>query len=92
MNDEQNLRFASPSALREFVLETASQLHKANLTKAGEILEAAANYVTSSGWEWLGELGLASEKIRNEYQLPSNIASRTERVLTAVKSQQPYSH
>jgi hypothetical protein len=91
VKDWQNHSFASPSDLREFALETALQLGKANLSEASEILEVAANYATSSGWEWLGELGLASEKIKMESQLPAKIASRIERILTASKSQQPYS-
>jgi hypothetical protein len=57
-------KFASPSTLREFALETASQLRAAGQTEACEVMEAAATSVTSSGWEWLGELGAAAASIR----------------------------
>ena len=38
----------------------ASQLRAAGLTEACEVMESAATFVTSSGWEWLGELGAAA--------------------------------
>jgi hypothetical protein len=83
-------KFASPSALREFALETASQLRAAGLTEACEVMESAATFVTSSGWEWLGELGAASASIRERFQLPDFIAVRVARIHETATSRQPY--
>jgi hypothetical protein len=90
VSDQPPCQFTSPSALREFAIETALQLRKAKLEEAGGILEDAANYVTSSGWEWLGELGRASEEIREQYGLQKEILSRVDRIIAAAKSQHPY--
>ena len=83
-------KFASPSTLREFALETASQLRATGQTEACEVMEAAATFVTSSGWEWLGELGAAATSIRERFQVSDLIAARLIRIREAATSQQPY--
>jgi hypothetical protein len=83
-------KFTSPSALREFALETAAQLRATGQTEACELMEAAATYVTSSGWEWLGELGAAASSIRERYQVSDLVAARLARIREAAASQQPY--
>jgi len=83
-------KFASPSALREFALETASRLRAAGQAEACEIMEAAATFFTSSGWEWLGELGAAVASIRERFPVSDLIAARLTRIRDAATSQQPY--
>jgi hypothetical protein len=83
-------KFASPSALREFALETASQLRAAGQAEARAIMDAAATFVTSSGWEWLGELGAAAAIIRERFQVSDLVAARLLRIREAATSQQPY--
>ena len=83
-------KFPSPSALREFALETASQLQAAGQAEACEVMEAAATFVTSSGWEWLGELAAAAASIRERFQVSDLVAARLTRIREAATSQQPY--
>ncbi len=85
-----NEQFTSPSALRVFALETAAQLRAAGQPEAGEVMKAAATFVTSSGWEWLGELGLAAASIRERFQVPDLVAERLTRIREAATSRQPY--
>lgn len=83
-------RFASPSSLREFALETASQFRAAGQSEACDVMEAAATFVTSSGWEWLGKLSTAAASIRDNFQVSDLIAARLARIREAATSQQPY--
>ena len=83
-------KFTSPSALREFALETAAQLRAAGQAEASEVMEAAVDFVTSSGWEWLGELGAAAASIRDRFQVSDLVASRLARIRATAKSRQPY--
>ena len=90
MSSSSSEKFPSPDALREFALETAAQLRAVGRPEAGEILESAANLVTSSGWEWLGELGVAATSIRKRFPLPDGIADRVARIRKVATSRQPY--
>ncbi len=83
-------KFASPSALREFALETASQLRAAGQVEACEVMEAAATFVTGSGWEWLGELGFAAASIREKFRVSDLVAARLARIQAAASSRRPY--
>jgi hypothetical protein len=71
-------------------LETASELRAAGLTDASQLLESAATYVTGSGWEWLGELGIATATIRKRFKLPKPLAARIKRIRKAAVSRRPY--
>jgi hypothetical protein len=82
--------FPSPSDLREFALETTAQLHAAGLPEAGEMMEAAATFVTGSGSEWLGELAAAAKGIRKRFPLPDSIAARVARIRGTATSRRPY--
>jgi len=53
-------------------------------------MEAATTFVTSSGWEWLGELGAAVASIRERFPVSDLIAARLTRIRDAATSQQPY--
>jgi hypothetical protein len=83
-------KFASPSELREFALETAARLRADGQTEAGEVLEAAATYVTGSGWEWLGELDAATARIRQRFPVSAVAATRLARIRKAATSRRPY--
>ena len=83
-------KFKSPSALRDFALETAAQLQATGQSEACEIMEAAATFVTGSGWEWLGELGAAASSIRERFSVSDLVAARLARIREAATSQRPY--
>jgi hypothetical protein len=83
-------KFASPSALRQFAIETATLLRQTGLNEAGDILEAAANFAATTGWEWLGELGIATKTIQKRTDLPDSLRSRISRIAQAAASRQPY--
>src|SRR5437762_7417607 len=83
-------RFTSPSALWQFAVETAMQLRQAGLSEAGDIMESAAKFVTSSGWEWLGELGVAAKTITKRFNLPEALRARVSRIGEAATSRHPY--
>jgi hypothetical protein len=82
--------FASPSALRQFAMESAIQLRQARLSEAGDIMEAAANFAATTGWEWLGELGIAARTIQKRFDLPDELCSRVSRIAEAATSKHPY--
>ena len=82
--------FASPSDLRQFAIETATQLRQAGLSEAGGIMELAAKFVTSSGSEWLGELGAATKAIQKRFDLSDWLRSRVARIGQAAGSKHPY--
>lgn len=83
-------KFKSPSELRRFALETASQLRAVGLTEASEVLEQAANFVTSSGWEWLGELSAAAASIEAKFPVSDSVAPRLAAIREAATSERPY--
>lgn len=83
-------KLTSPSALREFALETAAQLRAEGQVEASEVMEAAAIFVTGSGWEWLGELGSAASAIRKRFSVSGPVAARLARIRKVARSRQPY--
>lgn len=90
MTEPASEQFTSPSALREYALETAAALRVLGLSEAGDILESAATFVTSSGWEWLGELGSAAASIRKRFELSESVAARLARIHKTATSRHPY--
>lgn len=82
--------FSSPPALCQFSMATVADLRAAGFDAAAATLEAATAYVTNSGWEWLGELGLATASILNQFQLPEPIAASVRRIHNAATSRHPY--
>ena len=83
-------RFASPSALRLYAIDTATQLRLAGLSEAGDIMESAANFGATTGSEWLGELGIAAKTIQKRFDVPDALRSRVSRIGLAADSRQPY--
>ena len=83
-------RFDSPEALRQFAIDTASELRAAGMADAADTLERAARYVTGSGWEWLGVLGTAAKQIRPNRDLSDELRQKLKRVAKAGKSRHPY--
>jgi len=82
-------KFTSPSALREFALETAAQLKRCGLSEAGDIMQAAANFCVTTGSEWLGELRIAAKTIRGRFELSQDLHARVMRIARAAGSRQP---
>ncbi|HWX20533.1 MAG TPA: GNAT family acetyltransferase, partial [Candidatus Binatia bacterium] len=89
-DEPANGSFASPSTLWQFAIETAAQLRQTGLSEAGDILESAAKFVTGSGWEWLGELGIATKSIQKRFTLPDALRARISRIEQASTSKRPY--
>jgi hypothetical protein len=89
-NQPEYGRFASPPALRQYAIETASQLRQSGLREAADIMEAAANFAATTGSEWLGELGIAAKTIQKRFDLPEALRSRVSRIGQAAASRQPY--
>lgn len=71
-------------------METVSQLRTAGFTGAADTLKSATKYVTSSGWEWLGELGLAAQTIQKGNKLPDPLAARVSLIVATATSKRPY--
>ena len=71
-------------------MATVADLRAAGFDEAALTLEAATTYVTSSGWEWLGELGLATASILKGCRLPESTAARVRRIHHAATSSHPY--
>jgi hypothetical protein len=85
-------RFISPGALREFALETASQLRSAGRPAAADMMHDAATFVTGSGWEWLGELAHAAKTIEKKTRVPEILAARLARIREVATSGRPYGY
>lgn len=96
MNTDENAdasalnHFSSPSALRQFALDTATQLRQAGLNEAADIMEAAANYAATTGSEWVGELGIAAKTILKRSVPPEALHRRVSRIAEAATSRHPY--
>lgn len=82
--------FESPSALRRFALDTATELRAQRKGDAGDVLESAAKLVTGSGWEWLGELHVAAERCRAERAVPEELRAKLVRIARVAGSSRPY--
>ncbi len=82
--------FTSPSAFRQFAIDTAIQLRQAGLGEAADTMEAAANFAATTGSEWLGELGIAAKTIQKRFDVPDALRSRVSRIAKAATSKHPY--
>lgn len=83
-------KLTTPSDLRELALETAALLRAAGHREAGGALESAAKLATSSGWEWLGELGAAVADIGGRAEMSADLGARPARIREAATSRRPY--
>jgi hypothetical protein len=83
-------KFRSPSALRQFALETATLLRQTGLSEAGSFMEVAANFPATTGWEWLAELGQAAKAIGERFELPQDLRARVSLIARTATSRQPY--
>jgi len=82
--------FDSPDSLRKYALAVALHLRNTGFIKQSEILEQRANVACTTGWEWLGELGLGVEKILGLGALTTDIEEKLHLVLQTTKSKTPY--
>jgi hypothetical protein len=82
--------FNSPDALRKFALSAAAQLREGGREGAAGDLEDAANAACSSGWEWLGQLGVATSNILATFRLSEKLTEQLARIQTAARSSSPY--
>ncbi len=84
------MKIDSPSDLRKFALTLALKMKSEGYTKQSKILSHRATLPCTTGWEWLGELGLGIEKIRNIGELPIEIDEKLEIINKISKSSTPY--
>ena len=82
--------FKSPDALRRYALAVSSQLRNEGFVESSNILEHRAKLPCTTGWEWLGELGLGVEKIINFGPLSEGIEEKLNKILETTKSKTPY--
>jgi len=82
--------FESPDTLRKYALAVASQLRTEGFIKQSEILEQRANLACTTGWEWLGELGLCIEQITALGALSNDVEEKLNKILKATNSSKPY--
>ena len=82
--------FESPDTLRKYALAVSAQMRSEGLAEQSKILEHRANLPCTSGWEWLGELGLGVEKIISSGSLSKNVEEKLNRILITAKSSTPY--
>ena len=82
--------FQTPSELRQYVLEVAAEIESSGLAEAAALLRDGANFPATTGWEWLGELALAVEKVRDRFTLPAGTREPLSLVLKTARSDRPY--
>ncbi len=82
--------FGLPDELREFTLQVADRLESAGLGDAAAILRDGANFPATTGWEWLGELALAVERIRGRFDVSPALYDELRAILKTAKSRRPY--
>jgi hypothetical protein len=83
-------RFQSPSELRQCVLDIAAEIEFSGLAEATALLRYGANFPATTGTEWLGELALAEEKVRDRFTLPAGTREPLSLVLKTARSDRPY--
>jgi hypothetical protein len=83
-------RFQNPSELWEYSMDVVSRLRAAGLNDAADTLETGVRHVTSSGWEWLGELGLAAGRVSKGYRTPPELRQALETIIRTARSRRPY--
>jgi len=76
--------FSDPSELRAFVINLADELALAGMPEASERLRVAASTASTTGSEWLGELGLAAREVQREHRPPAKFNNALERVMSTV--------
>ena len=76
--------------MRKYALAVSAQMRSEGLAEQSKILEYRANLPCTSGWEWLGELGLGVEKIISSGSLSKNVEEKLNRILITAKSSTPY--
>ena len=82
--------FKSPSALRKFALAVSSQLRTEGFIEQSKILEQRAKLACTTGWEWLGELGLGVETIISSGSFSKDLEEKLAKILITAKSETPY--
>ena len=82
--------FESPDTLRKFTLAVSTQLKSEGFVEQSKILEHRANLVCTTGWEWLGELGLGVKEIIKLGYLNKDIEEKLNKILKTTKSSTPY--
>jgi len=86
---EENM-FESPDSLRKYALAVAAQLRSNGFIEQSEMLEHRANLACTTGWEWLGELGLGVEIIINSASITTEINEKLQNIMKTTKSKSPY--
>jgi hypothetical protein len=83
-------RFHSPDELWHYAMEAVSLLEHSQQREAAAVLRRGVTYPTSSGWEWLGELGTAAEGVLERYPVSDDLRDRLTAIARTAKPGKPY--
>ncbi len=83
-------KFESPDDLWKYSLDPASALIAEGYKEQAAILESKAKLSCTTGWEWLGELGVGVQQIRAMGILPTEFERKLDNILKTTKSEAPY--
>jgi hypothetical protein len=82
--------FHSADELWKYSMQVVSLLREGGMGEAADLLESGVRYSTSSGWEWLGELGLAVERVSERYRPSPAVREALQVIRRTARSETPY--
>lgn len=85
------MTFDSPDALDRFVTEVRTALEARGFPIAARRLAELQGSASTTGPEWLAELGAAVKAIRNQRGLPDDLRAKLEVILEEVRRLSPTS-
>ena len=88
--DLSRTRFRDPDELWRHSMDVVSVLRTAGLDEAADLLERGTRFSTSSGWEWLGELGQSAKQVLQRYQTSREVRDALETIIRRARSKEPY--
>ncbi len=71
-------------------MSLVDELKSEGFIEQAEVLESATKMVCTTGWEWLGELGLGIRKVQSMGSYPKDISTKLSIILKTTKSKKPY--
>jgi hypothetical protein len=84
------LKFRTPEELWNYSMHVVALMRAGDLGETADVLEHGVRYVTSSGWEWLGELGQAAEAVSKRYRTPPDVRQALDTIVRTTRSKRPY--
>ncbi|MEE2730546.1 MAG: hypothetical protein VYA55_06955 [Pseudomonadota bacterium] len=71
-------------------MSLVDQLKSDGFEDQAGILESATKMVCTTGWEWLGELGIRVKKVQSMGPYPEDLNKKLSIILKTTKSKTPY--